>query len=228
LKEIEMLPSTNKEQRQRLKALRRFLKVSKATFATIVGPDGMKSPALKQAINLKSARVEAKDTTLGERIGLARDFAQMTNPIIAEGLGVTRKQVKRWCGNTAQPASLPRLAEFLSLPLAWLQDGGEASLPADSYLGQRVGQEKADAKELLYGQTISCLSELPDDLSTEEAIEAIANQVFSRFTMAQAARRAGGLWLWCEGELVFNAWHPPVVSAIRQARERHARLVPRV
>lgn len=221
---------SNKEQRQYLKALRRFLKVSKTAFATTLSTEA-EVALFEPAFNLKSARAEANDTTLGERIGLARDFAAMSNHTLALRFGVSSQQVKQWCGNTAQPASLQHLAEFLSVPLPWLADGGEALLPADSHLGRRVGQEKANAIEQLYGQTTLILASLPDEVSDHDATEAIVTQVFNCLPMAKAARRAGGLWLWHQGELAFHAWYSTdegdggkrngaitIINTLRQAR----------
>jgi transcriptional regulator with XRE-family HTH domain len=209
---------------QKVQHNRVFLKYPKKDFMEMAGlkPDqpGRKGrlpayPAaalakLDVAVNRKAARVEAYDSTLAERIGLARDYQALRNAAVAKALGVSRELVRRWTCGINRPTNdrLPRLADILQVPLAWLQFGGEEHLPADSQLGVRVGDEAMNYREQLYGMTMGLLVEVDDDSSEADIQRFIDVAVLSRPQFAVAARRAGGRWQWVQGEFCFAPWVP--------------------
>lgn len=207
-----------------VEALRKFLNVSKKNFLREAGfvenPDEPRKgrlprysteplAVLEQFVNEKAARCEAKDTTIGERFRLARDYKGLSDAQLARELGVSRELVRRWGADMNRPSSVEQLATVLDVPVQWLEDGGEEFLAADSYLGVRVGEEAKVWREKLYALTLAILEEVPeyDDPAYLQAY--IEWAVFNKPEMAQAARRAGGRWHFLPGyDPLFAPWIP--------------------
>lgn len=180
--------------------------------------------ALDARVNAKAARCEANDTTFGERLMLARDYAGMSDSQVAAALGVSREMVRRWVANINGTTRTTELAELLGVPEVWLTQGGEQNLPANTHLGVRVGGvyykevdgkrvvshvgENARCRERLYSLTQSVLAELPDDATESYTQAYIEWAVFNRFELAQWARRAGGRWQIVSNRLLFSPWIP--------------------
>jgi DNA-binding transcriptional regulator YiaG len=164
--------------------------------------------ALQVKVNEKSARCEAPDTTVGERYRLARDYMGLNDAQVSRELGVSRELVRKWGLNVHRPSNMEALATLLNVPQAWLEEGGEHNLPANSHLGVRVGEEALYWREQLYGLTQVFVSELPDGADESYAQAAIEWEVFATFELAQAARRAGGRWQIVSNTLLFSPWVP--------------------
>lgn len=164
--------------------------------------------ALETEVNLKAARAEAPDTTIGERYLIARDYQGMSNAQVAREMGVSRELARRWGEDTNQPTNVARLAELLKVPEAWLRDGGDACLPADSHVGVRVGAEADEVREALYGMTSAIHADLPEDASEDELRVFIEKAIFEKAWLAKAARQAGGRWQATGGLLMFSPWTP--------------------
>lgn len=205
-----------------VESLRVFLHIKKQGFAAAAG---LKDPeekrkgrlsgypaaavkSLEDATNAKAARCEAPDSSLGERIRLARDYCGYSDAQVARELGVSRELVRRWGEGLHRPTCMPQLADLLSVPDSWLAEGGEQHLPANSHLGVRVGEEAMAWRERLYGLTQAVVAELPDDADVVYAQAYIEQAVMTRPDLAQAARRAGGRWQSVEGALLFAPWVP--------------------
>ena len=205
-----------------IEALRQFLRFPEMNFLRnmrlVETKDGKgKRAYLKEGIeqlevlvNQKAARVESVDTTLGERITLARDYLLMTDTEIGRAFGLTREMVRRWRNGLNVPTDIERLANLLKVPIEWLKSGNPAALPSDSHLGVRVGSEKtrycAELLELTHKQIgLVQTGESVDDDFIRGFIEMT---VFNSPEMSNAARRAGGRWQWSGGELKFAAWKP--------------------
>lgn len=161
---------------------------------------------LEKRVNAKATRADAPDTTLGERISLARDYVGLSDASIARQMGVSRELVRRWRNNVHQPRDLARLAEVLNVPSVWLEMGGGDKLPANSHIGVLVGEPAMFERERLYGMTLSLLGELPDDASQSEMQALIEHAVMTRPSLAEVARHAGGRWQAASGALVFVPW----------------------
>lgn len=166
--------------------------------------------ALEALVNEKAARCEATDTTVGERYKLARDYMGLNDAQVSRELGVSRELVRRWGSDIHRPTSthMEALATLLNVPQAWLEEGGEQNLPANSHLGVRVGDEALLWREQLYGMTQVVVSELPDGADEQYGQAYIEWAVFNKFELAQAARRAGGRWQIASNTLLFSPWVP--------------------
>lgn len=166
--------------------------------------------ALEDAVNAKAARCEATDTTLGERLRLARDYLGLGDAQIARQLGVSRELVRRWGENIHYPTPerLVQLAEALNVPEAWLVNGGGHNLSANSHIGVRVGEEAKTWREHLYSLELQVIAEIPDDADVAYAQAYIEDAVFSRPDLVQAARCAGGRWQSVGAALLFAPWVP--------------------
>ena len=173
---------------------------------------------LENLVNEKASRVEACDSTLGERLGLARDYSFMSNSDIASALDLSSQMVSDWVSNQKAPGNLSSLAKVLNVTLAWLQSGNYEGLSADSHLGVRVGHQASSFKEDLFSATQQMLSELDlDDWADEQVVQAfIERMVFEKPVMAQLARKAGGRWQLLEGELFFIPWIPVEAQELYQ------------
>jgi DNA-binding transcriptional regulator YiaG len=163
--------------------------------------------ALEEQVNQKAARCEAADTTIGERYRLARDYLGLTDAEVARRMGVSRELVRQWGTDKRTPTAPGPLSELLGVPYEWLTEGGEQHLPADSFLGLRVGDEAKRYRSQLLGLTQTVVAEAPesDDMAFLQAH--IEWSVFNLPALAVAARRAGGRWQYVEG---FSAplWAP--------------------
>lgn len=206
-----------------VEGLRVFLNVKKQNFQREAGlvrdPESKRRgrlpgyPAeavaqLEDAVNEKAARCEAPESTIGERYRIARDYLGLTDSQVARELGVSRELVRRWGENIHRPTCLPQLAELLNAPLAWLEDGGEQNLPANSHIGVRVGEQALLWREQLYSMTLQVIADLPDEADVQQAQAFIEQAVFNQPEMAQAARRAGGRWQTVGATLLFAPWIP--------------------
>lgn len=163
---------------------------------------------IEQMVNEKAARCEAPDTPVSERYRIARDYMGFSDAHVARELGVSRELVRRWGAGMNQPSHLEALAQVLRVPVAWLEQGGEHTLPANSHLGVRVGDEKDLWREQLFGLIQSVVSELPENADETYAQAFIEWTVFNRFELARAARRAGGRWQLVSNTLMFAPWVP--------------------
>ncbi len=208
-----------------VEALRVFLDISKRTFLKDHGfiesdaPRGPRSgrltkykdepvKAVEDLVNQKSARCEAQDTSVGERYRIARDYLGLNDAQVARELSVSRELVRRWGSDIHRPSNMPALANLLNVPLAWLEEGGEHNLPANSHLGVRVGDEGKMWREQLYGLTQALVAEIPDNADEQYAQAFIEVNVYNKFVLAQAARRAGGRWQLVSNTLLFAPWVP--------------------
>lgn len=206
-----------------VEAMRSFLDISKRNFLRDHGfvedadeprkgrlPKYKDGPihALEALVNQKAVRAEATDTTVGERFRIARDYMGLNDAQVARELGVSRELVRRWGADIHRPTIMEALSNLLNVPRAWLEDGGEENLPANSHVGVRVGEEALVWREQLYGLTQAVMADMPDG-ADESYIQAyIEWAVFNRFDMAQAARRAGGRWQIASNTLLFSPWVP--------------------
>jgi len=162
--------------------------------------------ALAKLVNVKAARAEEPDTSLGERIRIARDYKFFTDVDLAAKLGVSRELVRRWGENLNKPADLARVAEALGVPHMWLEAGGEAVLPASSHVGVRVGEESFALREQLYAMTLEHLSQVPEAADLPYIQAYLERAVFNHRDMAKVARQAGGRWQVEAKVLVFAPW----------------------
>jgi transcriptional regulator with XRE-family HTH domain len=206
-----------------VEALRSFLDISKRNFLREYGfvedadaqrkgrlPKYPEEPikALEKAANEKAARAEALDTTVGERYRIARDYLGLTDAQVARDMGVSRELVRRWGADIHRPNVMTQLAELLNVPQAWLEDGGEENLPANSHIGVRVAEEALQWREQLFGLTQAVVADLPDTADESYAQAYIEWAVANKFEMARAARRAGGRWQIVSNTLLFSPWVP--------------------
>lgn len=210
---------------ERVDVMRQFLGLSKRDFLKNAGftPDDDKKrvgrlkgykpepiKALEEKVNAKSARCEATDTTIGERYQLARDFAGLTDAKVAQAMNRSRELVRRWGLNIHVPTELDALAQFLGVPLAWLEHGGEENLPADSHLGVRVGDEYKGYREQLYAiiSNLYATEEINSGQDEDYQRAYIEWVVHNRPEVSRIARRAGGRWQVLNGMLVsiYAAW----------------------
>jgi hypothetical protein len=161
-------------------------------------------------VNQKALRVEAIDTSLGERIKLARDYAFKSDTDIGRNLKVSRELVRRWGLDLNRPTDLPALANELDVPYEWLASGGEMALKANSTLGVRVGAEALMYREKLLALTRQAIVELNLDIVDSQlaGLLHLEKLVFENPEMASLARKAGGRWLTFDGTLVFAPWVP--------------------
>ncbi|KVP39500.1 helix-turn-helix domain-containing protein [Burkholderia ubonensis] len=206
-----------------VEAMRAFLDISKRNFLRDYGfvkdadeprkgrlPKYDEEPikALEALVNQKAARCEAPDTTVGERYKLARDYMGLNDAQVSRELGVSRELVRRWGSDIHRPTNMEAVAALLNVPQAWLEEGGEQNLPANSHLGVRVGDEALLWREQLYGLTQIVVTEFPDGADESYGQAFIEWAVFNRFDLAQAARRAGGRWQIVSNTLLFSPWVP--------------------
>lgn len=164
--------------------------------------------AVAALVNAKAARVEADDTDLGERIRLAMAYRHLTDAELGRTLKVRREVVRCWGEGITKPHNLVQLAGALGVPVVWLSEGGDSTLPANSELGVRVGQKSLALRKQLYATTIEHLADVPEtaDLSFIQAYLEWA--VFNHPEMARVARQAGGRWQVKGEDLVFAPWVP--------------------
>jgi len=206
-----------------VEAMRAFLDLSKRNFLRDYGfvkdadeprkgrlPKYDEAPikALEALVNQKAARAESTETTVGERFRLARDYMGFNDARVSRELGVSRELVRRWGEDIHRPTKMAEIAELLHVPQAWLEEGGEQNLPANSHIGVRVGEEAMLWREQLYGLTQAFVLELPDGADEDFARASLEYEVFNRFEFAQAARRAGGRWQVMNNVLLFSPWVP--------------------
>lgn len=210
---------------ERVEALRKFLNLSKRNFLREAGfvdnPDEPRKgrlpryseepiAALEQQVNEKAARCEARDTTLGERFRIARDYKGLTDAQISREMDVSRELVRRWGADLNRPSALDKLAILLDVPEKWLEEGGEEHLPANSHLGVRVGDEAMTWREQLYAMTLASLAEMPESEDTAYTQAFLEWAVYNKPEMSVAARRAGGRWHFLpeSDEPLFIPWVP--------------------
>lgn len=169
---------------------------------------------LEALFNEKSAKGEQSDTSLGERLSLARDYQGLTDAQLGRECGVSREAARRWCAGDSvpeKPESRRQLLSILAVPEAWLFHGDVSALPADAIIGIRVGAEFFAAREALYGHTQHLLASLPADLGLSGYQAAIERHIQSSADLRMLARRAGGRWQLVDdtdGSLLFAPWEP--------------------
>lgn len=184
-------------------------------------PDGIPRPgripaypkesvlALEARVNTKMALAESSESSLGERLTLAKDLKGWRNTDVARLMKVSRELVRRWKIGRNYPADMLKLAKLLDVPVLWLKYGGEEQLTANSHLGRRVGGEMISSREALFGKTQLLISDLPDEISESEVQQAIESAVHTNRDLSVLARRAGGRWQCVEGDLRFAPWIKP-------------------
>ena len=163
---------------------------------------------LELEVNLKAEKAEADGLKLGERLRIARDYQNISDAELGKQMGVSRELARLWGESVHKPACIAELAEFLKVPLAWLEYGGKAHLPANSHIGVRVGAESLACKEQLYAKTVELLSEIPEDADVEFAQAYIEWAIHNKDDLKNIARRAGGRWQAVGGTLLFAPWVP--------------------
>jgi transcriptional regulator with XRE-family HTH domain len=166
--------------------------------------------ALEAQVNAKAARCEATDTTIGERFRLARDYLGLSDAEVARRMGVSRELVRQWGLDMRTPTAPGPLSELLGVPYEWLTEGGEEYLPADSYLGVRVGEEAEFYRSQLLGLTQTVVAEAPESPDLAFLQAHIEWSVFKVPALAVAARRAGGRWQYSKEaeQVLFAPWVP--------------------
>lgn len=95
------------------------------------GPRSGRTLALQMA---RLAKEEAeKQRVIGERVAEARDAKRLTQPVVADRVGVTLRTVQNWeAGDTRISwAHLPKLAEVLDVTEDWILTGNEDEPAAD-------------------------------------------------------------------------------------------------
>lgn len=210
--------------------LRKFLRLSPKNFTEKFFSDGEPVKGrrsysdelireLEDAANEKSARCERTDTTMGERVALAMAYNDdiPTPTVLAQKVGVSRELARRWVSQLQEitPGRIPQLAKILDVPKKWLLEGGEDTLPANSILGLRVGEENLQAREDLFALTQEKYAEGRASENEETANEPymiayLESCVNSDPQMKKLARRCGGRWHYIMGNPVFAPWIPTV------------------
>ncbi len=214
---------TRRTQSAYVEQMRKFLRLPKKGFLQKMHlvPSGQKfgrAPSYVQAavhqveglVNQKALRVEALDSSLGERIRLARDYALKSDTDIGRSMKVTREMVRRWRLGLNYPTNLTALADVLGVSFEWLVSGSEKALKANSTLGVRVGAEALFYRGELLALTRRVVAEW--NLETVDSQPAIQHHlekvVFENSEMAGLARKAGGRWQSVGGTLLFAPWVP--------------------
>lgn len=163
---------------------------------------------LERAVNAKAERCEATDSTISERIMLARQYRGLNGAQLARYIGMSREAVRLWSTGDTEPRDWAQLATVLNVPQAWLQFGGKQYLPANTHLGVRVGIDSLNAREQLYGLTLAALAEMGDTIEDTSLMAHLERKVIECNEMADLARRAGGRWNVNCGKLAFVPWVP--------------------
>lgn len=164
--------------------------------------------ALERLANIKAARCEAADSTMGERIKLARDYVGLSNIQVSRRMGVSLEFVEQWVNGLHLPnnGGLMKLAEVLTAPVEWLQQGGEVNLPFDSHLGARFGDESMKFRETLFSMTLNVLEKVANSEDSERIADALNTALQTNIEMCNVARKAGGRWGVKDGQLLFVPW----------------------
>lgn len=206
-----------------VEALRSFLKIKKTGFLKDNGllPEGHTGQQgrtgayqdaaiehLENEVNIKAQRAEAVDTSMGERLKIARDYKGWGDSDVGRALGVSRETVRLWSENIHPVPDIPTVSQLLDVPVNWLESGSDMHLPADSHIGVRVGNERALHRENLYARTLEIIPEIPETADLEYAQAYIENKVKTDKDLSRLARRAGGRWQIYKGTLVFAPWLP--------------------
>jgi hypothetical protein len=194
-------------QAKHLGKVRAFLKEPKSGFSMT---SGASITEIYELANSKSSSAEKIDSSFGERLSLAQAYSSMSCAKVAKNLKVSRELSRRWRLDKSRfLGDLNSLATLLNVPAKWLEIGGEEHLPANSHLGQRLGVQRDNSKQLLYAATLSLITNLPDDATENELMRAIELNVFTSPLLSRLARRAGGRWQIQGGKLLFSPWTPP-------------------
>lgn len=174
---------------------------------------------LEQKVNERAALAESKDSSLAQRISIARDYLGLTDTELAKSMGLSRETVRRWAENISKPSlvDLYRLADILEVPGIWLEQGGEEHLPANSTIGVRVGDEAKALKNELYDISLSQISDMPEDADLAYIQTYLEWAVINKPEIARLARRAGGRWQVSETSHVIQ--HPVVFAPWVPIRE---------
>lgn len=164
---------------------------------------------IEAMVNEKAALAESPATTFATRYQIARDYKGYSDAEIAKHVGVSREWARRWgLGMNLPTGRMQEIASLLSVPVAWLEHGQVSTLPADSHIGVRVGEEASVAREELFAMTLKLVSEIPESATEDEFRAIIEKNVFAVPRMSQLSRRAGGRWQLAGGGLLFSPWVP--------------------
>lgn len=170
--------------------------------------DDLPISKLEAEVNFKAAQAESDSQSLGDRLKIACDYKNLSISEIGNEMGVSRELARLWCTNVHKPRCLPELAEFLNVPLIWLEQGGQMHLPAHSFIGVRVGVDVLVLKEALYTKTLRLLADIPEGSDVEFIQAHIELAVMNNDDLKHLARRAGGRWQALDGTLFFTPWVP--------------------
>lgn len=168
---------------------------------------------LEQRANEKAARAESNDTTFGERLQLALSYWEDVYEL-AYNAGLNESLLEKWTQMPSAPIgdeldALSALASEMELSIEWLISGDAKELPADSYIGQRVGNEALGLRaqvsaaikgeitkdEALYEYSISSKKEANKLMEAQARLERL---IFSNKKIAKIARQAGGRLQFCQ------------------------------
>ncbi|CAB5514295.1 hypothetical protein LMG26857_03354 [Achromobacter anxifer] len=163
--------------------------------------------ALEDKVNDKARSAEVAES-FGDRYRIARDYKGLGDIAVAQHLGLSRELIRRWGIGQQRCTRTAEVAEFLDVPVAWLEDGGEDNLPANSHIGVRVGEESKNNREQLFGLTQALVAEIPEDADEEYAQAFIEWKIYNDPELSKLARRAGGRWQLLNGMLMFSPWVP--------------------
>lgn len=223
---MSMLDSHN--QAQYIASLLKFLRVSQEYLLQEAGVTKLGAgqreqsassevSALENLVNIKAERCETVDTTLGERIKLARDYVGLSSKQISHRMGVSLELVEQWVNGLHIPNDevLMRLAEVLNAPITWLQQGGAANLAADSHLGVRVGGVDLKYREELYSMTLNILAKEASSEDPEQVIGILATALQTNKEMCNVARKAGGRWEVKDGQISFFSWDSRELESVK-------------
>lgn len=182
--------------------------------------------ALEAKVNDKAKRAEAADSTFGERLQIARDYAGSSDTLIAKQIGVSREMVRRWCSDLNSTNRTEELAQMLAVPHDWLRYGGEAYLPANSHIGTRVGAEAKEYREQLYAMTQSLLASIDEEanqvyqqsledqgynpeLADEQATAGIVDGELAKVSIAEKAREA-----FIQASIEWSVFNTPEIAQV--------------
>ena len=161
---------------------------------------------LEKLANEKAKQAEANDSTLNERLQIAKDYKSFSDADIAGLMGVSHDVVRLWEEDVQVPSDITTLARVLDVPAIWLECGGEMHLPANSHIGVRVGRESLMYRESLYAKTIELIPGIPRNSGLDYAQAFIEYQLTTNQSLSKIARRAGGRWQVMSGTLIFAPW----------------------
>lgn len=141
-----------------------------------------------------------------ERLSVARRYMGMNKSELAKMVGVSRESTRMWEDGVCRPGNIVQVASILEVPLNWLEYGGEEYLPANSRIGERVGEEQMKCRAELFRLTKKYLSRFVKNTRESLIIAATEHHVFTDKDFARLARRAGGRWHYFDEMIVWVPW----------------------